>query len=878
MSLLIRLADIWGRLRRRPKNVELDEEIEAHLDLEINENIAAGMPPEEARCAARRKFGNVALFREMTSEVWRFGWFDRLCQDVRFAGRALARSRTFTLAAISTLAIGIGATVAIFTVVYSALFPVYSFRNPDRIMHISAFYLKDARDAGRAPSLASFMDWRRNNEALEFITAFRHRALAWMDGGEPARIMGLAATSDIFRMAGIHPMLGRDFEPDADLPGKGKVVILGFEFWQERYRGDRNIVGKHVSIENEPYTVIGVLAPREGFPSSDIRYWIPWQIAENPLDTMPGGGFSCAGLLKGNLSLLQAEEAMNLMEARLARNSDRIRQKFGVALKAWPEFASRRFNRTVMWTLFGAVFFVLLVACTNVANLHLARAAVRARETALRAALGASRARIVRYLLTESALLSMIGGAGGILLAYWGIRLFVYLKPSGIPGPGEAQLNFGILFFAVGASTLTALLFGLLPALTASKQDLVSSLKEGLTATASSSIRRKRAVLVVCEIAIALVLLIGAGLMIRSFVALINVELGFDPKNILAFRVAPPKTAPEVSAVQRRDRYFADLLNRLRALPSVQAVAASSIFPLDGSAAFTSASTDDGSANPDWRAVEPIGSTHGYFETLRIPLLRGRAFAEQDDSGNAPIVILSREAAGKFFPRRNPIGKRLRIRTEKFSREVVGVVGDVRYQTLQTQYGPKVYVPAGSEWMMGYVAFVVRTDRNPGFLAPALKREVWALDPRSPVEIQSIETLYEPHIATPRFYLGLFGFFACIAVAMAAIGLYGLINYSVTRRTHEIGVRMAVGAQAADVIGMVLRNAVLLALAGITLGVAGALWLTRFLKVFLFEVASTDVLTYFVVSAVLLVVALLASLGPARRAAGVDPSVALKNE
>ena len=785
MNLMRGFADLWGRLNRRPAGSEVEEEIREHLDIEISENIEAGMSPEEARYAARRKFGNVTMFSEMTAEVWRFGWLDRLGQDVRFAARALVKSRVFTLAAVLTLAIGIGSTTAIFTVVHASLFPEYSFRNPDRVALVYSVYLKDVQEGRRAPSMASLRDWRRDNEVFAQLVVYRTRSLAWVDQGEPARVTGLIASADIFRMAGIQPALGRDFDPDADQPGKGNVVILGYGFWQKRYGGERNVIGKIVSIENKPYTVIGVMPARAGFPVAGTNYWIPWVLDEDPSrsSTMPGGGFTVVGRLKGNVSLSQAQTAMNLLEARLAQGSDKTRRMFGVDLRAWTDYTSP-LNRTVVWTLFGAVLFVLLVACVNVANLLLARASVRAREMALRAALGASRVRIVRYLLTESVLLSSLGGAAGILLAYLGVSLFVAWKAPGIPGPGEARLNPAVLLFAVGASTLTAFLFGLLPALTASKPNLVATLKEGITTAASRSTNRKRAVLVVAEVALALVLLAGAGLMINSFLRLQNVELGFDPRNVLTFRVAPPGTSLYQLSEGNRGRFMNDLLQRLRALPQVRAAAASSMFPLDGSGAYTSASVEEGAAKPDWRAVEPVGSTAGYLAAMGIPLLRGRAFTERDDADNAPVVILSRQAAQKFFPGADPIGRKLRLRSETVPREVVGVVGDARYRTLQSEYGPKVYVPAAANWIMGYVSFVVRSERDPRNLVPALKREVWALDPRSPVEILTMKDLYEPHLATTRFYLGLFGFFAFVAVSMAAIGLYGLINYAVAQRTH----------------------------------------------------------------------------------------------
>jgi len=862
---------------------ELAEELESHIRMHTEDNLRAGMSREAARRAALIDLGGIEQVKEEYRERRGIRWLDELRLDLRYGMRTLARSRAFTLAAVLTLAIGIGSTTAIFTVVHASLFPEYPFRDPDRVVRVSSDSLKDAEDSGRAPSLVSYRDWRRDNEVFSQLVAYRRSSMSWVDQGEPARVLGGAATAEIFRMAEIQPALGRDFDPDADQPGKGNEVILGHAFWQRRYGDDPAVIGRTVSINNRPFTIVGVMPASMGFPFADTNFWIPWVIEEDPAraSTMPGAGFLVVGRLKEGISIAQAKTAMNLLEARLAISSAKIRSRFGVGLKVWTDFASPM-DPPVVWTLFGGVLCVLLVACVNVANLLLARASMRAREMALRAALGASRTRIVRYLLTESLLLSLLGGSVGILLAYLGVSLFVAWKPPAVPGPVEASLNPAVLVFAVGASVLTALLFGLPPALAASRPNLVAALKESAATAPSPSTKRNRSILVIAEVALALVLLAGAGLMINSFLRLENVELGFDPRNVLAFRVANPVANPGASLNQdgeeNRARFTNDLLRRLRALPQIRSVAASSMFPLDRSASYTSASAEKDPAKPRWQAVEPVGSTAGYFEAMRIPVLRGRAFTDRDDVGNAAVVILSRKAAQQFFPGVDPIGGKLLLRTETVPREVIGVVGDARYRALQTEYGPKVYVPAGGDWMMGAVTFVVRAEHDPRALVPALKREVWAMDARAPVEILTMKDLYEPHLATTRFYLGIFGFFAFVAVSMAAIGLYGLINYSAAQRTHEIGIRMTLGAQSADVVGMLLGNAALLALTGIVLGITGAFWLTAYMKTFLFAVRPADVLTFATVSAVLFSVALLASLIPARRASRVDPAVALKYE
>jgi putative ABC transport system permease protein len=878
MNLLRGIREIWSRFSRRPDDEDLDEEIRAHLQIEIDERIESGMAPEQARYAAQRKFGNVAMFREMTREVWHFGWWDRLCQDVRIAARMLAKSRSFTFAAVLTLAIGIGSTTSIFSVVHAVLYPEYSFPDPGRVVDVGSVNLK--RDQGtRAPSLVSFSDWRETTDVFQELTAYQNTAVAWIDEGDPERVAGMKATANIFRMAGVQPLLGRDFDAGADRPGKANVVILGHGFWQRRFGGAPNIIGRNVLINNQPYSVIGVMPAGKGFPDAEVKYWIPWVLDEDPSrsSTMPSGGFSVVGRLKSGVSLAQAQAVMNVLEARLGQ-SDRIRKMFGVKLRAMTDNYSP-LSKSTVWTLFGAVLFVLLVACVNVANLLLARASVRAREMALRAALGASRTRIVRHLLTECALLSLLGGVAGIALAYWGVRLFLALKAPGIPGPGEARLDPAVLLFAIGSSTISAFLFGLLPSLYASKADLAATFKQGAGTFTGHTANRKRAALVVIEMALALILLAGAGLMINSFLKLQHVELGFNPEDLIALRLTVPELETHQTQVRSPVLFVDELLQRLRTLPQIRAAAASSIFPLDGFSALTSARMPGDSPGSDhWLAIEPVAVTDGYFQTMQISVLRGRTFAGSDGLDTAPVVILSQEAAQQFCPGGDPVGKKLFFAGEKIPREVVGVVGHVRYGALQAQFGPKAYVQAASDWMTHYVTFVVRTAGDPRNIAPSLRREVWAIDPKMPIEMETLKDLFEPHIATPRFYLGLFGFFAFVAVLMAAIGLYGLVNYSVGQRTHEFGIRIALGAQAKDVLGTVVREGALIALAGTGLGFVGALCLTRFIKSFLFGVAPTDWITLSMVSVVLIATAILACLVPARRASRVEPSIALKYE
>jgi len=853
--------------RSRRVEQDLDDEMQYHLEMEIRENILRGMNREEARHAALRKFGGVEQVKEHFRDRRRVNLLDNLMRDTRLGFRSLRKAPGFTVAAIITLALGIGSTTTIFTITYSVLFPALPYANAQRLF-----------DVLPSPSLSEFVDWRERNEVFDELAAWRMADNVWSDQEEPERISGLAVTANLFRMAGVSPFLGSDFPRDAEKPGKGNLVILGYGLWQQRYSGDRNVIGKSVTLNGKPFLVIGVMPVDKGYPSAKTRYWLPWGIDEDPGRLAPFNiGFRVVGRLKRGITLDRARIAMNLLARQSPQRTRTSEAEPSVGLE--PVLKGQiGGNQLTVLTLLGSVLFVLLIACVNVASLILARGSARGKETAMRAALGATRARLIQYMLAESLLLSFFGGGLGVLLGYWGLRAFVVLKAPGIPGPSQIHFDSVILAFALGSSILTAFVFGLLPAIHASSPSLVDALKQtGRTSQRFGN--RLRGALIVTEIALSLTLLAGAGLMMRSFLLLRGVELGFDPNNLITVPVTLPKTADGDTSPQQSVAFLDDSLHRLRLLPGVRETAAVNMFPLEGSTAHGVITLGD-DARAKKRPVEFIYATDTYFHTMAIPLLEGRGFGGADRSGAPATAIVSERLGHLLWPNETALGKKIRFGSDPNPRKIVGIVGDARYGVLQDEYRPKIYFPY-SQHTSGFseITIVVRTMGPPRSLVPLLRREIRALDPKVTIgTMDTAEELYRQWIVEPRFYLGLFGFFAILAVALACVGVYGVISYSVGQRTQEIGIRMAVGAQAGDVVLMVMKQGAILVLLGASLGLAGALALTRFIKSFLFGVTPTDAGTLGLVSALLIAAAMFACLMPARRAMKVDPMVALRYE
>jgi putative ABC transport system permease protein len=808
---------------------------------------------------------------------------DSLRQDLSYAVRLLARNPGFTAVAVLTLALGIGATTAIFTVVNGVLLRSLPYPNPDRIVRV---YETNPKLQNRlpliSPSVPNYLDWKEQNTVFEHMAAYRFRSFTFTGGQEPERIGGAAVPANLFALLGVEPALGRAFRPEEERPGQNHVIVLSFGFWQGRFGGDSDALGQTLQLNDRSYTIVGVLPSTLGPPFTRTRIFVPW-VAEEDRNYLHRGARELLVIarVRQNVSLEQAGAEMNTIARRLAEAYPDSNKDFGVRLVPLHEMTVR-YVRTTLLILLGAVGFVLLIACANVANLLLVRATVREREMAVRAALGAGRGRLVRQLLTESLLLSSLGSALGLLLALGGVRLLVSLRPPGIPRLGEVGLDGNVLLFALGTALLTGAVFGVAPALSASNPSLADALKQAGTTSGTRGRRWLRSLLVVAEVALALVLLVGAGLLIRSFFLLQQVDLGFNPDNLLTMQVWLSKT--KYAEGHERNQFYRRLTERIESLPAVQGVATATSLPLGGGYAMTVMVPGDQRPvdSQEWREADFLYVGPNYFCVLGVAILQGRSFTEKDRDDAPKVVIIGDTLARRYWLEESPLGKHLLLAFEKAPREIVGVVRDVRYGGLNTDFRLKMYIPYAQPYGRAYaqtMSFVLRTATNPLPLSATLKSVVWSLDADVPVvSLKTMKQHFSRWLVRPRFYMLLFGIFAVLAAALAFVGIYGVISYSVSQRTHEIGIRMALGAQRGDILKLVVGQGMMLVLIGVVVGLAGAIALTRFLASFLFEVAPTDPLTFVAITFLLAAVALVAVYVPARRATKVDPMVALRYE
>jgi predicted permease len=820
---------------------------------------------------------------------------DTLLQDLRHTLRLLAHAPGFTAASIVALALGIGANTAIFSVLHAVVLKPLPYPDPDRLV---MFLNVSPQGSGGGSSPTKFNVWRRRTGAFDHVSAYRFSVVNITGDANPEQIPAGYVSADFFRLFGAVPHRGRTFTADEDRPGGGFVVVLSHGFWQRRFAGDPAVIGRTLTFNGRPHDIIGVLDP---FDTTAIQstagapdVWLPFQI--DPNSTMQGHFFTTVGRLKPGLSVESAT-------AQLASAASEFREAFPGALPPQVGFGVQTLQelivrnvRTSLWILVGAVSFVLLIACANVANLLLVRATVRQREIAIRSAMGAARGRIARQLLTESVVLSLGGGALGLLLGTLGIRALLALNPGNIPRVGPAGAAVGVdmpvLLFTAGVSIVTGLVFGLFPALRATRVDPSTTLKEtGGRSGASIRHNKARSVLVVAEVALALVLLVGAALLIRTYVALRAVEPGFDPNRVLTMRMSLTgdrfATAASVGALMRTGR------EELESLPEVEAAAASCCVPLQGG--FGLGFIIEG------RPLE--GPAHGggsftpisanYFNVFRIPLLQGRTFTEQDTTGTPGVTIITQAMARQYWPDRSPLGERITIGRglgpgmEEGPREIVGVVGDVRDGALNREPNPIMYVPwaqlpdAHSANLLSItaLAWVVRTRAEPFNLAEAIQARLRDASGGLPVaQMRAMSQVVTQSTARSDFNMLLLTIFAALALVLATIGVYALMAYSVQQRTQEMGVRLALGAETSDVRNMVVRQGMSLVLVGVGIGLAAAFALARVMTGFLFGVTSRDPMVFAAVPLVLAAAAWLGVWLPARRAARVDPLVALRAE
>ena len=880
-----RPVELWRRclhyVRRVRFDRELEEEVRFHLEMRAEEYLAAGMTPEEARRAARRRFGNETRLRELSRETWGFMMMETLFQDVRFGARMLAKHKGFTAVAVLTLALGIGANTAIFSVVNAVLLKPLPYDNSHELVQIWG----TQPQLDTAPmSPANFLDWREQNRVFERVAAYTGQNLNLSGVADPERIRATRVSADLFELLRVRPELGRAFLAEEDQYGGQRVVILSHGLWQRRFGANPEILGRSLTLNDQSYVVVGVMPPDFSFPRTTTEMWTPIAFSPGERGTRNTNYISVLARLKPGVTIEQARSEMEALARRQQEQYQEANTGIGVKLISYKEQVVGN-TRPILLLLLGAVGFVLLIACANVANLLLARAAGRRKEMAVRSALGAGRRRVVRQLLTESVLLALVGGGLGLLLALWGINLLVALQPANIPRLAELRVDRGVLMFASALSLLTGVAFGLAPALRATKLDLNDALKEGgKGADAGGGRQRLRSILIVSEIALSLVLLIGAGLMIKSFWRLNQVEPGFNAENTLTMVVSLPTT--RYAEPGRQVAFFRQAVERVGNLPGVDAAGVTTNIPLFGGNSTGFNVEGDPPYAPGQRPlVEYRSVSPGYFRAMGIPLLRGRTFNEQD-GGDAPgVVIINETLARRHFPGEDPLGKRLGFSGPTDWREIVGVVRDTRNYGLDEEVKPEAYMPY-TQSAPGYLAgsisgmiLVARTASDPQGMSAAIKREVQGLDGNLPVyNIKTMEQHLAESTAQRRFNMLLLSAFAGVAVLLAVFGLYGVMSYMVSQRTREIGLRMALGAQARDILGMAVRQGVVLILIGIGVGLAGALALTRVMSGLLYGVDATDPATFAAIVLLLAFASLIACYIPARRATRVDPLIALKYE
>ncbi len=805
-----------------------------------------------------------------------------MLQDLRIAWRSLRKRPGFTVVVVFTLALGIGANTAIFSVVNAVLLAPLPYGQPERL--VALFAKNEKKNLTQRPvAYANFKDWRAQSQNFEQLAAVRGESFSLTDRDEPERVNGVRVTTNILSLLGVQPSAGRDFSPDEDQPAKAAVALISYGLWQRRYAANPSLFGQTVTLEGRPYTIIGVLPAWLKFPGLPVppggaEVWIPFV----PLPSELNRSFAnirIIGKLKPGVSLAQAQTELNLIAARLEQQYPSDNTNLSIEMIPLAEVLTGKV-RLGLWILLGAVGFVLLIACVNVANLLLARAAERQTEIAIRTALGASRWRVIRQLLTECLLLSMGGCGLGLLLAYQGVEFLTKTKAGNIPRIEEISLNGRVLGFTLVVGCLTALLFGLIPALQASRLHLVTALKEGRKGAAGSGVNRRWLNgLAVTEIALALVLLVGAGLLIRSFRAVSEVDPGFNTHHLLTLAVPLPQAGYPDQAAQYR--FYENVLARLNTAPGVESAAVVFRLPLVGLA--TAIFTVQGQPvppgaepNADYRTISA-----NYFRAIGIPLLRGREFNERDTMDAADAVIINEELAQRYWPGENPVGKRLQIALEKTRwREVVGVVGNAKLSGLEAKIDPAIYVPLSQNtWphALRTSSLVVRTKADPQSVTAALRQELRAIDPSLPItQVRTMEEILNESLAPRRFNMALLLVFAAVAGLLAVVGIYGVISYSVAARTNEIGVRMALGAQPSDILKLVIGEGVKLTAGGVLLGLLGAFGLTRLMTGLLFGVRAADPIVFTVIALLLAATALLAAYLPARRAAQVNPVIALK--
>jgi putative ABC transport system permease protein len=813
---------------------------------------------------------------------------ETIIQDIKFGLRMLLKSPSLSIVATIALALGIGANTAIFSVVNAVLLRPLPFPNSDSLM---ALYETDTQRGSLqgSHSYPNFFDLRSQNTSFERVAAYHSGDFIMTGRGEPARLQGAVVTTDLFPLLGVAPIAGRHFLPDEDKPSStGRVVILSQQLFQKRFNSDPSLLNQAITLDGVSFTVVGVMPASFEFPiqNEPVELWTTIAgdaSGKSPVTAQRGAHFLRAiGRLKPNVTTEQAQADLTSIAARLEQQYPDTNTHKG--LRVQPALAALVGDvRPALLILLGAVACVLLIACANVANLLLARATSRHKEMAIRSALGASRMRVIRQLLTESILLSLVGGAVGLMLAVWWADLLVALGKEDIPRAVHVAIDWRVLGFTLGVSVLTGLVFGMVPAFHSSKTELVESLKEG-GRSGSEGARRNlmRSVLVVTELATAVILLVGAGLLLQSLWRLQNVNSGFQPDNVLTFNMVLPETRYNSD---KQSQFFKDLKTRIESSPGVQSASTIMPLPLSGDRFSISFQIEGREvAEKDEPSADIFFTGVGYFRTMGIPIIKGRDFEDRDQYGSTPVVIITEEFARQYFPNEDPIGKRIQpgistVEGDKTTyREIVGVVGDIRNRTLNTAPRPAYYTPQ-TQIPFNWMAVVVKTTNDPRSLVSGMTKEVSAMDADLPLfGVKTMREYMSASVATPRFNTTLLSIFAGVALVLTLVGLYGVMSYSVAQRTNEIGIRLALGAQSRDVLLMIVKQGSLLILAGLGIGLLVALAASRLVASLLFGVTAKDPFTFAAAAVLLAVVGLLACYIPAWRATKVDPMEALRCE
>ena len=808
-----------------------------------------------------------------------------LIQDLRYGVRMLIKSPAVTTVAVIALTLGIGANTAIFSVVHAVLLRSLPYSDGDRLAIVWEHRHDGKDNPQNVINLGNYFDWKEQNTVFTDMAAFFDRNVNLTGDGQPEEVPSQIATPNLFSLLGLNAIKGRTFLPD-DGKTDQRVVVISYDLWQRRFGGDANIVGRRIILNNQPNEIIGVLGPDAGWfvqKGSMINHppqiWSPWQIS-NELRQRRGRFARAVARLKPGVTVEQAQNEMNVIGARLEQQYRDFNANWGVTVVPLRTQFTGEIRKPLL-ILLGAVGCVLLIACANVANLLLARAASRKREIALRAGLGASRWRIARQLLTESVLLSLVGGSLGLLLAIWGTRALLSLSPPELLEIRSTTVNLPILGFTIALTLLTGIVFGLFPAFEASRFDLSEPLKEGGKAIIGGTrAQRMRSIFVVAQVALALVLLVGAGLLMKSLNRLQSVEPGFDPNNLLTVRVNLPQrkydTDPKVI------NFFKQAVDQIRAIPGVQSAGAINTLPFDGPYSGTDLNIEGQPKRPPGQDLSTgvVVTDANYFQTMHIPLKRGRLYTPQEVLEMRHVVVVNEAFAREIFPGQNPIGQRVTIdmKDDNQPSEIIGIVGDNKHKSLDSDVEPMAFWPH-AELVYPGMTFVIRTQGDSTSIAATIRNIIHQIDPEQPIgQVATMPALMSKSVARAKFNSTLLAIFSIVALVMAAVGIYGVMSYSVLQRTHEIGVRMALGAQRADVLKLMLKQGTLLATAGVVVGLAASLGLTRIISTLLFNVGATDKITFTAVPAGLFAIIFIASYIPAWRATRVDPLVALRYE